>query len=196
MTKVVIDQTISLDGFTAGPDDDAKHPLGTHGGEHLFDWYQGGEVMHGDKRFAPVGANRDIVETMWNAYGSFVAGRRVYDFTHGWDGTHPCVRHVFIVTHRPAEAPKGESTFAFVGDVPTAIAQAKRAAGAKDVAIGTASIAEQALAAGLVDEIWLHVAPMVLGGGVRFLNRAIRLEQIESVSAPGATHLRYRVISG
>src|SRR5664279_3846593 len=88
MTSVVIDLTMSLDGFVAGPSDGPKHPLGMQG-ESLFDWYQGGEVMRGDKRFAPQGRDRDVVEMMFEAYGAFVTGRRTYDITNAWDGTHP-----------------------------------------------------------------------------------------------------------
>jgi dihydrofolate reductase len=198
MSNVVIDQTMSLDGFVTGPDDSAKFPLGTNGGERLFDWYQGGEVMRGDSRFAPRGRDRDVVELMFEAYGACVTGRRTYDMTKGWNGTHPMVKHVFVVTHEvPRDVPKGNSTFEFVRSVDEAIAQAKRVTGTKAVSIGTASIAQQALAARLVDEVFVHIAPIVLGRGRRLLDRLgalpIVLEQAEAIVGFGATHVRYRV---
>jgi dihydrofolate reductase len=200
VSKVIIDQTMSLDGFVVGPGDDKQHPLGTHGGERLFDWYHGGEPLHGEKRFAPVGKDRDVVETMFDAYGAFVSGRRTYDITNGWDGTHPTVKHVFILTHHtPKEVPQGESTFTFLSDVSDAIKRAKLAAGSKAVVLGTCQIAQQALAFGLADELYLHIAPLVLGAGRRLFERVeelpIVLEQTESVVGPGATHVRYRVKS-
>lgn len=198
MTNVVVDQTMSLDGFVTGPDDGPKHPLGTHGGERLFDWYQGGEVMHGDRRFAPRGRDRDVVEMTYEAYGAFITGRRTYDITHGWHGTHPMVEHIFVVTHQtPHDVPNGNSTFEFVRTVDEAVAKAKRVVGTKAVAIGTASIAQQALAARLVDELFVHVAPIVLGRGRRLLDKLgslpIVLEQAEAIVGFGATHVRYRV---
>jgi dihydrofolate reductase len=198
MPNVVIDQTMSLDGFVAGPDDGAKHPLGTNGGDKLFDWYHGGEVMRGDPRFAPLGRDRDVVELMFETYGAFITGRRTYDLTRGWDGTHPMVKHVFVVTHEaPRDVPKGGSTFEFVRSVDEAVAKAKDVAGTKAVSIGTARVAQQALAAGLVDELFLHIAPIVLGRGLRLLDNLgslpIVLEQAEGIVGYGATHVRYRV---
>ena len=199
MTKVVIDQTMSLDGFVAGPNDTATNPLGTRGGEHLFDWYQGGEVMRGDARFAPQGRDREVVDMALEAYGAFVTGRRTYDMTNGWDGTHPLVEHVFVVTHqKPTNVPSGRSKFEFMRSVEDAIAKAKAVCETKAVVIGTARIAQQALAAGLVDELWLHIAPIVLGRGLRLLDRLgtlpIMLQQAETIAGTAATHVRYRVI--
>jgi dihydrofolate reductase len=199
MTSVVIDLTMSLDGFVAGPNDGPKHPLGTHGGEHLFDWYHGGEVMRGDKRFAPMGRDRDVVDMMFEAYGVFVTGRRTYDITNGWDGTHPMVKNVIVVTHQPpVDVPKGESTFEYVRSIDDAIVKAKKLVTTKAIVVGTARIAQQALAAGLVDELFLHIAPIVLGRGLRLLDKLgtlpITLQQAEGIVGPQATHVRYRVI--
>jgi dihydrofolate reductase len=201
MTNVIIDLTMSLDGYIAGPDDGAKHPLGLRGGAHLFDWYQGGgEPIHGDDRFRPVGINRDVVEAMFRDTGAMIFGRRTYDLTHGWDGTHPVAGPVFILTHRPpSNVPKGRSTFSFVTDgIAAAVKAAKAAAGNRPVRIGGASAANQALAAGLADELWLHVAPLILGDGVKLFDQlgasAIKLEQTEAVLGDSATHLRYRVV--
>lgn len=200
MATVVIDLSISVDGFIAGPDDGRDHPLGTHGGEHVFDWYSAGdEPMHGDERFRPIGVNRDVVDQMWNDAGSFVFGRRTYDITNGWNGRHP-VRGVpvVILTHRrPDHVPVGKSSFHFTDDIHDAIAKARELAGDKVARIGGASVAQQALAAGLVDEVVLHVAPFVLGAGVRLfanIERPIRMELEHVVHGPGVLHQRYRVV--
>jgi dihydrofolate reductase len=80
MPKVIIDLSMSLDGFIAGPNDGGKHPLGERGGEHIFDWYRSGTTaMHGDERFKPEGANRDVVEEMFRMSGAVLSGRRTYD---------------------------------------------------------------------------------------------------------------------
>jgi len=80
MPKVIIDLSMSLDGFIAGPNDGGKHPLGERGGEHIFDWYRSGTTaMHGDERFKPEGANRDVVEEMFRMSGAVLSGRRTYE---------------------------------------------------------------------------------------------------------------------
>jgi dihydrofolate reductase len=89
MSKVVIDMSMSLDGYVAGPDDGKAHPLGRHGGEHVFDWYSSGREDVGDPLFRPApGANRDQVERMF-AESAFIFGRRTYEITSGWGGRHP-----------------------------------------------------------------------------------------------------------
>jgi dihydrofolate reductase len=199
MATVVIDLSISLDGFIAGPDDGKRHPLGTRGGEHVFDWYTaGGEPMHGEELFRPVGANREIVEEMYRDSGAFIFGRRTYDITDGWNGRHPVNgAPLVIVTHEPpAHPPEGESSFYFTADVADAIAKASELAGDKSVRIGGASVAQQALNAGLVDELLLHVAPIILGAGVRLfanVEDTIELELTRVVHGPGVVHQYYRV---
>ena len=199
MATVVIDLSISLDGFIAGPDDGKQHPLGTRGGDHIFDWYNaGGEAIHGEELFRPVGANREIVEEMYRESGAFIFGRRTYDITDGWNGRHPVNgAPLVIVTHDPPKhPPKGESSFYFTADVADAIAKAKELAGDKSVRIGGASVAQQALSAGLVDEVLLHVAPILLGDGVRLfanLDHTIELELTRVVHGPGVVHQYYRV---
>jgi hypothetical protein len=90
MSQVVIDMTMSLDGFVAGPDDGKAHPLGRHGGEHIFDWYFSGTEEVRDPLFRPApGANRDVVERMFAESGAFVFGRRTYDITNGWVAVTP-----------------------------------------------------------------------------------------------------------
>lgn len=201
MAKVVIDLSMSLDGFIAGPGDGAGHPLGQRGGEHLFDWYFSGATSRPrGSMFRPEGNNQRIVDGMFNEAGAMLTGRRTYEIARGWNGTHPVnAIPVIIVTHEiPQIVPKGKSPLIFVTDgIRSAVEKAKQAAGEKAVGIGSASVAQQCLQAGLVDELHIHVAPMLLGAGVRLfesLQDAIRLEIIEVVEAPHATHLRYGVV--
>ena len=132
MSKVVIDMSMSLDGFVAGPDDGKAHPLGRHGGEHVFDWYSSGDEEYHDPLFRPApGANRDEVERMFAESGAFIFGRRTYEITDGWGGRHP-VNGVptFVLTHTPpADYPRGPSNLTFVTDgIESAIQQARAVA--------------------------------------------------------------------
>lgn len=203
MSKVVIDMSMSLDGFVAGPHDGKAHPLGRHGGEHVFDWYFSGDEEVGDPLFRPEpGANRDEVEKMFAESGAFIFGRRTYDIVDGWGGRHPVNGvPVFVLTHNPpAEHPRGPSNLTFVTDgIGSAITQARAVAKGKDIKLGGASPGKQALAAGLCDEILIHLAPYLLGGGVRLFDAlpdGIRLEKLSVSDGPFATHLRYRVNRG
>jgi len=203
MAIVMIDLTMSLDGFIAGPDDGLEHPLGKRGGMNLFDWYTSGTApMHDSRLFRPEGVNREIVDRMYAELGAAIFGRRTYDITHGWGGTFPVNdAPLFILTHTPppsARVPKGKSKITFITDgIEHAVAAAKAAAGDKTVALGGASAGQQALRAGLV-EIFVHVAPYLLGDGVRlfgsFEGEGVRLEKLEVVDGPLAAHLRYRVV--
>lgn len=201
MSKVVIDMSVSLDGFVAGPDDGKADPLGRHGGMHIFDWYFSGQDEYRDPLFRPEpGANRDEVERMFAESGAFIFGRRTYEITDGWGGRHPVNGvPVFVLTHDPpADFPHGPSNLTFVTDgIESAIRQARAVAGHKDIKLGGASPGKEALAAGLCDEILIHIAPYLLGGGVRLfdpLPDGIQLEKLSVTDGPFATHLRYRVI--
>ena len=203
MSKVVIDMSMSLDGFVAGPDDGKAHPLGRHGGEHVFDWYFSGTEERRSPEFRPEpGPNRDEVDRMFAESGAYIFGRRTYEITNGWDGRHPVNGvPVFVLTHRPpTEFPRGPSNLTFVTDgIASAIRQARAVAGGKDIKLGGASPCKQALAAGLCDEILVHVAPYLLGGGVRLFDQlpdGVRLEKLSVSDGPFATHLRYRVRKG
>jgi dihydrofolate reductase len=119
MTKVVIDMTMSLDGFVAGPDDGVADPLGRQGGMHLFDWYFSGDEEFRDPLFRPEpGANRDEVRRMFVESGAFIFGRRTYEIAGGWGGRHPVNgAPVFVLTHNPpADYPHGPSELTFVTD--------------------------------------------------------------------------------
>jgi dihydrofolate reductase len=187
--KVVLDMSISLDGFTAGPDISFESRLGING-ERLHTW------MFGEKSEAD--AEVDIFKTS----GAVITGRRTFDMGEepwGDNGTFgmPC----FVLTHRPKELLiKGPTTFTFVTDgLESALAQAKIAAGEKDVWImGAADIAHQYLRAGLVDEIIVHIVPVLLGAGSRLFDeigsQPIELEQVRVIPSPQVTHIYYRVL--
>jgi dihydrofolate reductase len=202
MAKVVIDVSVSLDGYVAGPNDGHKYPLGQRGGEHIFDWFTTGDKpAHGSELFKPEGNNVQVVDEMVERAGAMLTGRRTYEITNGWGGSHPIKGlPIVIMSHSvPRDIPKGDSEIIFVTDgIKNAVEKAKAAAGDKDVGIGGASVAQQALKAGLVDEIYLHVAPYILGNGVRLFDHlgddSIKLEQISTLEGPMAAHLRYRVV--
>ena len=203
MGKVVLDITTSVDGFVAGPDDGPELPLG-RGGERLHEWVvrlaawrephglEGGETN----------SSSEVVEEGLQASGAVVLGKRMFDNAHGWGDEPPFHRPVFVVTHDEREplAKDGGTTFTFVTDgVESAFEQARAAAGGKDVSVaGGASVAQQCLRAGLLDEIQIHVAPLLLGGGVRLFEDTgggqIELEPTRVIESPGVTHLRYRVV--
>jgi dihydrofolate reductase len=202
MSKVVIDLGISLDGFIAGPDDDPGK---------VFDWYFSGDTpipQYEDaaRRGAHVPPFRlsapdtAVFQELIDNSGAVVTGRRTYEASNGWngDGPHPGVP-LFVITHDPPPGvPQGMASYTFVSDgVERAIGQAKEAAGEKWVSMLGASVARQALHIGLVDEIRLHVAPVLLGSGVRLFGGnggpPVELEQLDVVSSPTVTHLIYRV---
>jgi dihydrofolate reductase len=200
MSKVVIDMSMSLDGFVAGPDDGKANPLGRQGGEHVFDWYFSGGEEYKNPVFRPeAGVNRDEVEKMFAESGAFIFGRRTYEIAKGWGGRHPVNGvPIFVLTRNPpADYPRGPSNLTFVTDgIESAIDKARAVAKGKDIKLGGGSPGKQALAAGLCDEILVHLAPYLVGGGVRLfdtLPRGIRLEKLSVSDGPFATHLRYRV---
>ena len=202
MGKVVFNMTMSLDGFVAGPNDNPENGLGD-GGDSLFKWYFGGDteipISDGNMVLKVSSQSAEILKESFKTYGAGVWGRQTSDIAHAWGG-HPPGSPCFIVTHDiPQEWVYEGSPFTFVTDgVASAIRNAKEAAGDKDVVICTASILQQCLNAGLMDEIHVDVAPLLLGNGVRLfdhLNIApIELESIRVVDAPGVTHLGFRVV--
>jgi len=201
MGKVVLDITTSLDGFVAGRNDGLDLPLG-EGGERLHEWLVGLAIWrepHG-LQGGETNASSEIVEEGLRSTGAIVLGKRMFDNAQGWGEEPPFHKPVFVLTHTERErlAKEGGTTFTFVTDgIESAVEQAKAAAGDKDVAIaGGASIAQQCLRAGLLDELQLHVAPMLLGGGVRLFEDGpgIDLEPLRVIESPRVTHLRYRVV--
>lgn len=202
MGKVIFNMSMSLDGYVAGPNDGPENGLGD-GGEALFNWYFSGDTEVAISSGTPVlkvsAQSAKILKEAFASYGAGVWGRKTFDIAHAWGG-HPPGSPAFIVTHHiPQEWVREGSPFTFVTDgVESAIRQAQKAAGDKDVVVCTASILQQCLNAGLMDEIHVDVAPVLLGGGVRLFDRLaispLALEPIRVIQAPGVTHLGFRII--
>jgi dihydrofolate reductase len=203
MSKVIFGNSISLDGFVAGPNDGPENGLGD-GGEALFRWYNSGSTalpLHGtDMVFHVSPASAEILREEWGGIGAMVAGRRMFDIARAWGGRPPGGGPTFIMTHRPPqEWLHAGSPFTFVTDgIESAVQQARQAAGDKNVAISSASIAQQCLRAGLLDEIHFDLVPVLLGGGVRLFDNLgsppLQLEILRVVEGLGVTHLKYRVL--
>jgi dihydrofolate reductase len=198
MGKVVIDMSMSLDGYVAGPDDGKAQGLGGNGGEHLHDWlFSGHEPCQLSPFFRPEGRNREVADELLTSTGVMLTGRRTFDITAGWGGEHPIPGiAVVVLTHRVPEAvPSGPTRFVFCTDgIEAAVEAARTVAQDKTVIVQGASVCQQVLRAGLADELFLHIAPLVLGGGVKLFGDGdiCRLEGITSFSAPHAIHARYR----
>jgi dihydrofolate reductase len=192
MTKVIFDISMSLDGFVTASDVRPEEPLGD-GGQLLHEWAFGG-----DER------NRELLAEATSFVGAIIAGRRTYDLSVPWWGADgpagPARVPVFVLTHdAPAESPEG-GVYTFVtGGIEEALEQAKAAAGDKYVAVmGGAETGRQYIRAGLVDEISIHLVPVLLGGGTRLFENSggehVRLESGGVIETPAATHLRFRVV--
>jgi dihydrofolate reductase len=203
MGKVATGLSMSLDGFIAGPNDGPERPLGD-GGERLFAWYSSGdtdyEMPSGEMVFRVSPASAELLWEAHRAIGAFVTGRRTFDITNGWGGRHPLDVPTFVVTHTvPQEWVEEGSPFTFVTDgLESAVEQAKALAGDKNVAVGAASIAQQCIKAGLLDEIHVDLVPVLLGDGIRLFEHLgtepIELESTRVIDAPGVTHLTFRVV--
>jgi dihydrofolate reductase len=202
MSKVIFNMTVSLDGFVAGPNDNPENGLGD-GGDALFNWYFNGDteikLSEGTPMLKVSKQSAEILKDVVKTYGAGVWGRRTFDIAHAWGGNPPG-SPAFIVTHNvPQKWVYEGSPFTFVTDgVESAISQAKEVAGDKNVVVCTASILQQCLNAGLMDEIHLDVAPLLLGKGVRLFDHLdidpIQLERIRVVEAPGVTHFGFRIV--
>jgi dihydrofolate reductase len=195
---------MSLDGFIAGPNDGPGSPLGD-GGERLFAWYSGGDTQYRlpgtEMVFNISPQSAQLLREAHAKMGAFVTGRRTFDIANGWGGAPPLGVPTFVVTHVvPQEWVYKGSPFTFVTDgVGSAVEQAKAVAGAEeDVAVGAASIAQQCIRAGLLDEVHVDLVPVLLGGGVRLFEHLgstpIELESRGVVESPGATHLTFCVL--
>ncbi len=193
MTKVIFDISMTLDGFVTASNVRPEQPMGD-GGQRLHEWVTGG-----DER------NRELLAEAMNYVGAVIAGRRTYDISVPWwgaDGPAGLARvPVFVVTHEAqAESPEA-GVYTFVTDgIESALEQAKAAAGDKDVAVmGGADIGQQYVRAGLVDEISIHLVPVLFGGGTRMFEHLgsehIQLETVEVIETAAATHLRFRVVT-
>ena len=202
---------MSADGYVAGPDPSLENPLGL-GGESLHDWVVPLETFrraHG-REGGEVNESTPVLEEALANVGAEIMGRGKFgggpgpwrdDAWRGWWGEEPPFhKPVFVLTHHEREPlTLSDTTFTFVNDgIESALEQAREAAAGKDVFIGGgASVINQYLGAGLVDDLELHIVPLVLGGGARLfegLGPELELEQRRAVEAPGVTHLKYRVV--
>lgn len=210
MNDVQCQISVSLDGFVAGPNQSHDNPLG-EGGLRLHDW-----VFHTDSWRAQHGleggehnADAEVVVDAGQGVGSYIMGRKMFGggdgpwdeaWTGWWGENPPFHAPVFVLTHHPRRplAMEGGTTFTFVTDgIHSALRQARLTAGEKRVAIaGGASAVRQYLAAGLLDELYLHVVPIILGAGERLLEDVgeLALEPVEVVASPTVTHIKYRVL--
>jgi dihydrofolate reductase len=195
MTKVLAAITTSVDGYIAGPDDGPGQGLG-EGGERLHYWVFGGPWTYDEPRGEATGEDADWLAEAVTRVGAVVGGRSTYEAAGRWGGENPWGLPFFIVTHRPEEQPEG-GAFTFVSGVEEAVRQAVDAAGSKDVNVmGGADVIRQALAAGLVDELTIIIAPVVLGGGKRLFEgftRSLDLEHLGVRQSRYATFVDYRV---
>ena len=213
MSKLRCHISISLDGYVAGPDQSLEEPLGV-GGESLHDWVvplaswreahgrEGGEVNESVRVDKESNENIGAAIMGRGMFGPIGGGEWDEDWKGWWGDNPPYHYPVFVVTHHPREAVEmeGGTTYHFVTDgLESALDQAKKAAGGKDVLLwGGGEIIKQYLATGLLDEIELHVVPILLGGGSSIFpdpaDMQATLEQVRAVEAPGVTHLKYRVV--
>src|ERR1700678_3817613 len=197
MSKVTASITTSLDGYIAGPDDGPAKDVG-EGGGRLHSWVCGGRWAYGDaERGEPSGEDAAWLAAMRSRLGAVLAGRSTYEAAGHWGDRNPAGVPFFVVTHRPEEQPPtGE--FVFVAGVEEAVRQAREAADGKDVNImGGAGVIRQALAAGLVDELSIVIAPLILGAGKRLFDgfsRDLELEHLGVRQSPFATFIDYRIV--
>lgn len=212
MAKLRFQISVSADGFIAGPNPSEDDPLG-EGGMQLHQWafkLAAWREPHG-REGGETNASSAVVEETLDNVGATVMGRKMFgggpgpwgeDPWDGWWGDDPPFHApVFVLTHHEREPLEkdGGTTFTFVTDgIESALERAKQAAGGKDVSLGGgADVAQQYLAAGLIDELDLNLVPVLLGEGRRLFDNltgsSIGLEQIRAVEAPGVTHLKYRV---
>ena len=210
MSSVTCQISISLDGFVAGPNQSVEDPIG-EGGMRLHEWvfktdsWRRQHGLEGGERTV----DSEVVDEIVQGVGAYVMGRKmfgggdgVWDETWtGWWGEDPPFHvPVFVLTHHPREplSMQGGTTFTFVTDgIESALEQARTAADGRDVAIsGGASAVRQYLAAGMLDELYLHIVPIVLGAGERLLENVGEpiVEPVKVVASPAVTHVKYRVV--
>jgi dihydrofolate reductase len=212
MGKLRLSITMSVDGYVAGPDQSEESPLGV-GGMELHQWFfplKEFREMHGEHG-GELNASSAVAEERRRNIGATIMGRNMFgpvrgpwpdESWRGWWGENPPYHHpVFVLTHHPRKPleMEGGTTFYFVSEgIESALAQAKDAAGEQDVWLaGGASVVNQYLAARLVDEMDISIAPVMMGTGERLFDGVghgvVELKQIRAVDAPGVTHIKYEL---
>jgi len=204
MSKVFVSVGMSLDGMIAGPNRGPTNPLGDHGVE-IHSWAYAQESFRKNLKLGPggeTGADNRVIDTAIKRTGANIMGKRMFEEGEpNWPEDAPFHSPVFVLTHQEREpwARKGGTTFSFVNDgIESALRQARKAAGVKDIRIsGGASVVSQYLNAGLVDELSIAVAPMLLGDGLRLFDGVdkdrVSLKIVEAVHSASVAHLRYVV---
>ncbi len=195
MSKVRLYMSVSVDGFITGPDDSAEQGLGV-GGERLHAWLADGGVDPGSYRPAD-DAGATVFDEMM-ATGAVITGRRTFEFAGGWAGDHHDGVPIFVLTRAaPPEPPPGSARY--VTDIATCVAEAKAAAGDRDVMLHGAATAQECLRAGLLDELELHLVPVLMERGRRLFAdlppEHVELDLVRALDGPDVQHLRYRVRS-
>jgi dihydrofolate reductase len=196
MSEVIANMSMSLDGFVADTND---------GIEQVFGWYGSGDVAVPTAvewaTFQTSEASAGVLRHGLATIGALIGGRRLFDLTSGWNGLHPMGVPVFIVTHRDADdwvQAHPDAPFTFVTDgIESAVAQAKAAAGDKNVAVASPTIVRECLDAGLLDAMQVDLVPVLLGQGIPFFGELakspVQLDGPTVVEGQGVTHLTYRV---
>jgi dihydrofolate reductase len=187
MGQIVSDISISLDGYITGPNDGPEHPLG-----------EGGEVLH-EWIFRDPDTFPQLMADLQQSTGAIVMGRWSYELANGWGEEPPFRLPVFVVTHRPHPRleKQGGTSFTFVTDgLDSAMQQAQAAAGDRAIAIHGGTLAQQLLRTGRLDELRLHIIPVLLGAGKRFFEEGVvgprTLELVSERADPDAVHVHYR----
>lgn len=199
MATTVLDMSMSLDGFIAGPNAADDNGLGD-GGQRLHDWafpdVEGGDFEAAERRLS--GVNRQVYDEVMTT-GAVVAGRGTFEPAGGWSGDHHDGVPIYILSRRPRPSWTDDWPLVHYGnDVEAAFAAAREAAGDKDVLVHGAAVASRALKAGVLDELEIHLVHVLLGAGrPLFENLGVEqreLERVRVLEGEGATHLRFRVV--
>jgi dihydrofolate reductase len=209
MSSLKCQISVSLDGFVAGPNQSLENPIG-EGGMRLHEWvfptdsWRAQQGLEGGER----SVDAEVVDELFTGVGAYIMGRKMFgggdgpwdESWRGWWGENPPFHTpVFVLTHHPREPllMEGGTVFTFVADgIESALDQARAAAGDQDVSIaGGATAVRQYLAAGLLDELYLHIVPVILGAGERLLDDVgdPKLEPVKVVASPGVSHIKYRI---
>ena len=196
MSKSVLDMSMSLDGFITGPDDSVEHGFGVGvNAEVLHAWL--GDPIGAEPGFDPPGPSGEVFAELMTT-GAVVVGRRTFDIAGHWNGDHHGVP-IFVPTRDEPPEPQSQWVHYVTDGVESAMSQAKQAAGEKNVMVHGAELAQSLLRARVLDELEIHVIPVLLGQGRRLFDKLdeerIGLEQTRVVEAPGVTHIHYRVLS-
>ncbi|NUT36892.1 MAG: dihydrofolate reductase [Hamadaea sp.] len=201
MTVTFVSQSVSLDGYSAGPDVSADHPMGI-GGERLHDWLfaDGGDRDAAVEAIAPRGVDAEVAEVIRERIGAVVIGRRMFDVGVGlWEDTPFPVPTVVLTHETRPPLPMKSAEFTFTGDVADAHRRAVAAAAGRDVEVmGGAHTIREFLRAGLIDEVQLQLVPILLGGGTRLFDdlgaTTAAFERTTVIESPRVVHLHYRVL--